>query len=290
MRCGEPPSARTAERSPPPAATGPPACGTPPTARRGGGSGTIGPVNVAWFSPDGRFLLTASGDRQRPHPGTSQAAKSGSDLRTTRRFWGHRSARTAVPSSPPASTGRRGCGTWPAARNCSDFRTARRCWGRRSAPTAGPSSPPAATRPPACGRWISPRRRRRWTRTVCAPGCWCIPARTSRTRARFAPVRGRTGTGTAGARRPRRRLANGPDRGRMASRLRGRGRGRRRLVRRALASRPAAGRRPGRRRAAPPARRGGGPPRCRNAAFVKAKTVWHASAVIPRLQASALET
>ena len=71
-RCGRRRSAPTAARSSPPARTRRPGCGTPPAARSCNGSRMTNGVQAASFSPDGRTVVTASGDKYRPAVGRRQ--------------------------------------------------------------------------------------------------------------------------------------------------------------------------------------------------------------------------
>ena len=115
-----------------------------------------------------------------------------------------------------------------------------------------------ATRPPGCGTSVSCPCPMTWTRTVCEPGCWCVPARTSRRKGRCAPEQGRMGTATADARSQGRRLAAAPRPAAVASRPGGRSRGPPGLVRRPLPPQPPASDRSEQCGSPPSSRRGGG--------------------------------
>ena len=91
--------------------------GDRPTARVAPLTGHTEPVYGVAFSPDGRLLATASGDRtvRLWDVATGQPHGAAAHRPHRRGVAGWRSARTGGCWPPPAATGRCGCGTWPPA-------------------------------------------------------------------------------------------------------------------------------------------------------------------------------
>ena len=113
-------TARTASASSPPVGTRPPASGMPP---RGAGAAPPHrpqrPVYSAAYSPDGKRIVTASGDQTaRIWDAATRRGAAPTHAATPTLSTRRRTARTASASSPPVATRPPASGTRPRARSC----------------------------------------------------------------------------------------------------------------------------------------------------------------------------